>query len=50
MKLKGTSILASIPFPLTVTGWMDARFSTAAGEAATVAARTAAMAADFILA
>jgi hypothetical protein len=33
---------------LTVTGVMDARFSTA-GEAATVAARTAAMAQDFIL-
>jgi hypothetical protein len=37
------------PFPLTVTGVMDARFWTAAGEAATVAARTAAIAPDFIV-
>jgi hypothetical protein len=37
------------PFPLMVTGVMEARFSTAAGEAATVAARTAAMAAVFMV-
>jgi hypothetical protein len=42
-------ILVYQPFPLTVTGVMDARFSIAAGEAATVAARTAAMAPDFIV-
>jgi len=37
------------PFPFTVTGVTDARFWTAAGEAATVAARTAAIAPDFIV-
>jgi hypothetical protein len=37
------------PFPLIVTGVIDARFSTAAGVAATAAARMAVMAKVFIV-